>query len=628
LAITLDAVDVAAQSPSAGPAKVDLNSDFVQSTIREAKETLETCNKLIAHNHYFQKSKDGYITNIVWALTIADHVRQQQARVQVCFHRANFVLQRTAEGSFIWGLGKIQEEINWLIEYLQPSNLHPGSVLVSSEIAECFVQSYQEAASEVIPTVSQRLDAVQSFYESSTKDFREEEPFIVCPSPVQYLNLLKCIWLLDQVKSDRGFRLHCEDPFNVAYARSLDRKVTEEAQRFLQGEHPLARVSDDQLLRQDTAAFNVGLWKPIEVPMPGPLEANGGEVLLMRTVLKARDPASVEELRVFGIAEGRLRLARATTKSNHSQYVDITIHEREIDSRKVFLSPVYAMTLDAASSVIWKPATSDQTVQELPFATLRDALKFQALVTAFGVAYTEHVLSEAKKKANIIDGQGKIIGQGGHVQIWMHRSPLAAPSVESTIPGSASGGSRSTGSGAGSGEWTSISKSTWIEAEIRSRNRITTIMSGQGGAFLTEPVPGQIMLLTEVGDSKRVVAIPITEHTRLAPEKCRCSSKKGQDQCREVVVESDKGKIKIKTSRVLTQNEGWNVAVFGQPRHKDSKQVEEESIRYVSLRFQSVDARKGFAESAGKACNIMRNRVDAYHRDLRETRKLTVYNTR
>ena len=70
--------------------------------------------------------------------------------------------------------------------------------------------------------------------------------------------------------------------------------------------------------------------------MLGPLEANGGEVLLMSTVLKARDQASVEELRVFGIAEGRLRLARATTKSNQSQYVDTTVHEREIDSRKAF----------------------------------------------------------------------------------------------------------------------------------------------------------------------------------------------------------------------------------------------------------------------------------------------------
>lgn len=293
--------------------------------------------------------------------------------------------------------------------------------------------------------------------------------------------------------------------------------------------------------------------------MLGPLEANGGEVLLMSTVLKARDQASVEELRVFGIAEGRLRLARATTKSNQSQYVDTTVHEREIDSRKAFLSPIYATTFDAASSIIWKPTTSEQTVQELPFTTLGDALKFQELVTAFGVVYNEHALVGAKKKAGILDGHGKSIAQGGRIQIWMHRSPFAAPSASagstSTSPKSPSYSSDSTltRSSAGSGDPSNTSNSTWTETEFRSRNRITTICSGEGGVFLTEPVPGQVILLTELSDTKRVITVPITSHTRLAPEKCRCSSKNG-GQCQEVVVESAKSKIKIKTSRVQTQN--------------------------------------------------------------------------
>jgi len=524
------------------------------------------------------------------------------------------------------------EETHRLLRRLQDETVveHSRFTLISSDMAERFVQNYRKASSDVNPTVSQRLNAVQSFYESSTKDFKEEEPFIVCPSPVQYLNLLKCIWLLDQVRSDQGLRSYCADPFNAAYARSLDRKVTAEAQRFLQGEHPLACVGDDQLLRQDTAAFNLGFWRPIEVPMPGPLEANGGEVLLMSTVLKARDQASVEELRVFGIAEGRLRLARATTKSNQSQYVDTTtVHEREIDSRKIFLSPIYAMTLDAASSIIWKPTASEQTVQELPFATLGDALKFQEIVTAFGVVYNEHALVGAKKKAGIFDGQGKSIAQGGRIQIWMHRSPFAAPSAgtTSTSPRSPSDSSDSTltRSSAGSGEPSNTSHSTWTETEFRSRNRITTISSGEGGAFLTEPVPGQIILLTEQCDTKCVITIPVTAHTRLAPEKCRCSSKNGLSQCQEVVVESAKSKIKIKTSRVQTANEGWNIAAFGQPTHQDLKRAEEESVKWVSLQFESVAARRTFAEAAEKACNIMRNRVDAYHQDLRKTRNLTLY---
>jgi len=120
-----------------------------------------------------------------------------------------------------------------------------------------------------------------------------------------------------------------------------------------------------------------------------------------------------------------------------------------------------------------------------------------------------------------------------------------------------------------------------------------------------------------------VIAIPITEHTRLAPDKCRCSST--NSQCREVIVESDKSKIKIKTSRVHSHSEGWNIALFGQPGHEDLKQVDEESVKYVSLQFESVLARKGFVEKAEKACNIIRNRVDAYHDDLRGTKKMALF---
>lgn len=619
-----------------GSAKVDLDSDFVQSTIKQANETLENCRKLIAHNEHFKKSKDGYVVNIVWVLTIAEHVRQQQDRIQVCFHRANFILQRTAEDNALRNQELMQEDAradhettHRLLRNLQPANPddreieHSSLTLLSADIAECFVRSYSAVPSNTTPTISQRLDAIRAFYDGSTLTFKAEEPVLTCPPPVQYLNLLKCIWLLDHIKSDAGFSSYCRGPFNAAYVRSLERKVEFEAQRFLHLQNPLERVSDKQLLKQDEAAFNVNFWDPIEVPTPGPLEANGGEVLLMTAALRARDQTSVEEIRVFGVAEGRLRLARATTKSNQPQIVGTTVHEREIDSRKAFLSPLYAMELDAAPSMIWKPTTSDQTVQELSFTTLKDAYRFQELVTAFGVACDEPAFVGARRKTGILDGQGKTIAHKGRVQIWMHRSRSVAAATRPVDPGSPSDGSQMTRSSTGSGAPTNVSSGTWTETEFRSKNQFTTIRSGDGGAFLHEPVPGQIIILTEVDDQKRVVAIPVNEHTRLAPDKCRCSSK--NSQCREVIVESSKSKIKIRTSRVRSLNEGWNIAVFGQPTHQDLTQTEEESVKYVSLQFESVAARKNFAEAAERACNIIRNRVDAYHRDLKETKKTTLY---
>jgi len=495
--------------------------------------------------------------------------------------------------------------------------------LLSPEIANCFARNYLATSADTAPSISERLDAVRSFYDDSTQSFEAEEPTIMCPSPVQYLNLLKCIWLLENVKKDRSFRSYCGDPFNGAYVRSLGRKVNAEAQRFLESERQLQRVGDDELLKQDDAAFNVNFWTVNEMPMVGPLEPNGGEVLLMNAGLKARDAISVEEIRIFGIADGRLRLARATTRSNQSQHENTTIHEREIDSRKVFLSPIYAMTPNAAPSIIWKPTISDHTVQELPFTSLDHARRFQALVTAFGVVCDESAFAGARKKSGILDGQGKIIAQGGRVQIWMHRSPFAAATAATAKARSPSDSSQLTQSSAGSVAPTNTSSGTWTETELKSKNQFTTIRSGEGGAFLTEPVPAQIIILTEVDDQKRVVTIPITEHTQLAPDKCRCSST--NSECLEVIVEGNRSKIKIKTSRVHSHNEGWNIALFGQPDHEDLKQLDEESVKYVSLQFESVKARKSFTAKAEKACNIIRNRVDAYHDDLKRTKRMALF---
>lgn len=65
--------------------------------------------------------------------------------------------------------------------------------------------------------------------------------------------------------------------------------------------------------------------------------------------------------------------------------------------------------------------------------------------------------------------------------------------------------------------------------------------------------------------------------------------------------------------------------MFGQPTHQDLTGAEVESVKWVPLHFASVGARRRFAETAEKVCNIMRNSVDVYHRDLRETRNLTLY---
>lgn len=345
------------------------------------------------------------------------------------------------------------------------------------------------------------------------------------------------------------------------------------------------------------AAFNVDLRKDDQLLSPGLVEANAGEVLLMHTSLRARDADSVEALDIFSIKEGYLRLAQTTATSDQSSIT----HHWQIVCRRVFLSPLYAVTPDKAASIIWKPTTSDDTAQELSFTASTDARKFQAFITAFDVVYDESAFVRARKKTGLFDGQGRNIAQGGHIQIWIHRSPSTKANMMSTNLKSRDDGSEITNSS------TRSVVSTNTSSSMRTGTRFTSVRSEDRIFVLKEPVPGQIIILTEMDEQKRVITIPITEHTQLAPDKCRCNVR--NSNCQEVVVESGKSKIKIRTSQ------GWNVAVFGQPDHEDLNQVDEERVKYVSLQFESVEARRRFEKTMVTVCMVIRNRVDAYQRD-------------
>lgn len=621
----------------------NLDSDFLQSTIKEASDTLASCQKLITQNDHFKKSREGYVVNIIWAMTIKEHIRQQQDRIQVCFHKANFVLQRRGKEEIIQNqrvhLEVTQaghEETQRLLRNIQA---HPGQPMVEKSYTELLSEAVSNRFADSIddtPTIIQRLDAALVFCEAGTQLFEAEPPSLRSPTPAQYLNLLKTIWLIDSITHDAGYRSFCrKDPLNKAWASILENRVRQEARRFLQGDTPLDRVSDEELLRQHESGFDVNLWQEKQVPVPSPLEATGGEVLAMSTPLKTRDQTRVQELRLFRLTENRLRLAIVTSTLSQAQPVVPTVDRNEIDCHKVYLYPIYAMSANAAPSVIWKAAASDYSVQELAFTTLNNAREFQEHVTNFKIRCDLPALVTARKKTGFFDGQGKVFADGGRIQIWMYRNPLS--DVRRSASVNARDESGATASSTGSSSETGGSSGTWTEATLRSNNRWTSVRSGDGGAFLEEPVPSQVIILTETNNLMSATSIRVDEYTTLAPDICRCSAK--NSQCKEVVIVNKKKRLGLRTYTSKSPNEGWNVAVFGysilkQRRgngfkytaaHYCAKELDEEIAKFVSILFDTIEARKHFQERMELACRTIQNQVEAYHKDLRATERTTVY---
>ncbi|KAK5097429.1 hypothetical protein LTS08_006841 [Lithohypha guttulata] len=642
LATTLQGVEDVARSPMAVRDGFKLDSDFLQSTIKEARDTLNSCQKLITQNDHFKKSREGYVVNIIWAVTIKEHVRQQQDRIQVCFHKANFVLQRKGEGRIIQNQEMQLEvtqaghgETHRLLRNIQA---RPGQPMVEKSYTELLSEAVSKrfaASIKDIPTIIQRLDAALVFCEAGTQLFEAEPPSLRSPTPAQYLNLLKTIWLIESVRHDAGYKSFCrKDPFNKAWASILENRVRQEARRFLEGDTPLDRVSDEELLRQHESGFDVNLWQEKQVPVPGPLEATGGEVLAMSTALKTRDQTRVEELRLFRLTENRLRLAIATSTLSQAQQVVTTVEKNEIDCHKVYLYPIYAMSANAAPSIIWKAAASDYSVQELAFTTLNNAREFQEHVINFKIRCDLPALVTARKKTGFF-GQGKVCADGGRIQIWMYRNPLS--DVQRSASVDACNESGATAPSTGSSSETGGTSGTWTEATLRSNNRWTSVRSGDGGAFLEEPVPSQVIILTETNNLMSAMSIRVDEYTALDPDMCHCSAK--NSQCKEVVIVNKKEKLGLRTYTSKSPNEGWNVAVFGHSilkqrkgngfkytaAHYCAKELDEESAKFVSILFDTIEARKHFQERMELACRTIQNQVEAYHKDLRATERTTVY---
>jgi len=60
-----------------------LNLDSVGTAIGDVEGTLQRCTKLLSENQKFERDNEGYIRNIEWNLTVAQHVKNLQTRIIV-----------------------------------------------------------------------------------------------------------------------------------------------------------------------------------------------------------------------------------------------------------------------------------------------------------------------------------------------------------------------------------------------------------------------------------------------------------------------------------------------------------------------------------------------------------------
>lgn len=601
----------AAAIPAIGGTPLQLTTDFVESVTSEAQRTLNSCDHLIQRNPYFKK--DGRaIKNIVWAVSVKEDVEKLQTRVQICFHKVNFVLLRQHENNeqarielFMANnqdsLDVIQSLLQQVAERVGVAVQPENSSLLGDAVRQRFAATQNSRRRLSTSTIPQKIDALLVFYERSTHKFSSQPPSMIMPPTIQYLNLLKCIYLLEDIKRDSEFRCFCQKPMSAAWLRFHANKVDSEARRFLTADGAIQQVPDDELLRQNDEEFVIDLQYLQEVDTLDPLSNNLGEELVMQTTLVPASNTSVEQLFVFRSSINRLRLTKTVSKSTHAHNATTQSYQQELNLQTVFIDPIYAMSPQAQPSIVWRSIRSDTLVHSLHFTTMGDLKDFQRAITNHIVVADQDTLVLGRKKCSFLDGSGKVFSGSGKIQLWSYKDPLN-PVMQS--PRSSQSPS------------TTQSEATFTSKALDGLTQTTVLRGSVNGNELIRPMPYQVVIMSTMSDKQQLVAIRIDQHTRVNPDKCRCSET--NSRCQEVFIDHEKKKLHVTTatSRAANSSSAWNLAVFGRAdhhsHHQDLKHAEEEYVKYVVLKFADVSSKEDFASKLARACHLMLRKHNDY----------------
>ncbi|ERF73016.1 hypothetical protein EPUS_07110 [Endocarpon pusillum Z07020] len=651
LASIRDAVEKAQeQMPSLRSHEWDLST--FQSIVGDFAGTTKQCEDLVLRNSKFERDGLGFVRNISWSLGLAERVRSLRIRVSFHCSKVIFLLkplelkiyadiqQRIIlmHGDLVGRLNEIKGLLLGDVREETGTTRLPLSALPL--VPEYLSEKFKATAMDTRPIepfpLAEGIDAVAFYFEESTRKFRSFAPLMLTPEPTQYLNLMKCVWIIEKIKSHPSFDLACKDILWKTYVHELESKIISETERFATAESPLQAPQPSDILREPEGNFNIWVDFGDADPFPTLTEPDGFEQKIFEAPLPDVSQSRKQDIMVFRLDETRLRLVRVVT-STISKHKEVEGHE--IDAQKVHFVPFYAFPKksDSALSIGWRATGCDQRSQALTFNHISHLHQLQQAITNFGVVHDSEGVAEVRIKESSFMSGIKTIGTSGRVQIWTHRapqSPLRFPLVADTVlshgsspqdsisPSSAQRAISPNGAGhdSTSTEFSSQAPSTdsWAKTYAASENPSSEIQQAGRRALLRYPVSSQIVIfaasMVDGKETTRFISIPVTEITRLSPGNCDCN--KPSKSCLRIVIKCA-NKLDVKIYDTEGHDERWNLAVLRSPEHIDVRQGLEviKGAKFVTLDFESAENREDFTNAFETASQIMQNRVESYWRD-------------
>ncbi|KAF2103717.1 hypothetical protein NA57DRAFT_31033 [Rhizodiscina lignyota] len=419
------------------------NFTSIQEIVGDYRATLLDCRRLLEENQQYRHGGSG-INSIEWNMLLQPKVDRLQQRIQMHNEKITFLLKpleidllcRIHE-DLANRIDAVFREVRMIRGMVVPDPQQGKEQLDSQEAPSLPVppteESMFQAASEIghpelrdsddFP-LSEGSEAFILHFKNATSDF---QPGIFLhersPPPEQYLNLLKCVWILRKLQESPRLR-HVESQSHwPSFIKQLELSLTQECLRFTpQSPNQLTAPSLDTL-----SAERFDIWPAQEIPdILSPSHTDQGMMDELLVVPLAGTSTTSSTLQVLRSGNSRLRIVETAverTSEGRSRTASRPLDLR-LDSTKVM--PLYAKPGigHGVNSLIIR---TESSATQLTFANRKDLLKFQHTVTG----YRPFVLYDRPNcQASLVVSNKKTpIIADAHVQLWIAKEIVGRPST-------------------------------------------------------------------------------------------------------------------------------------------------------------------------------------------------------
>lgn len=507
-------------------------------------------------------------------------------------------------------------------------DLSTSITTIPTDAEQGFDSAYQAGdAPTGTPSLSDLSDAfLLSFYESTYK-FQPGLDLQRKPPNDQYVNLLKCIWLMDKIRTSEELSNAVPDSHWPSYIKELDNQLSRQCARFarhtwegLERPHPL-KITES----------NTRIWSEKRSKDHAPVQVVREESLeeIFRTQVTHGSENEVVGLSVLRRIQHEQETFEAADEfricfalENGAPCLTGDLRPLDFSLKMAILKPTYAVDPDprfGRSLVIETgPTTMSRTSTRLDFRNAKEMTKFQSSLTGYKV-WANKIFHASVKFIYRSGAKGNDIpSQDACLQLWIPRRQEADSGRRlSSGPSSPSDSGVSMASGRRFSSWSrtkslapSMAETMGSTYSVGSTRTVVVQTEGNNPGILhVKPDKPLLVLFTshpETGE-RWMITLEL-DALNVNPKRCDCDRNDiRSQQCLSVAIERDAGKQGeplLGVTRFEADDKShrdWDISrlAFEQRRQTDEARKAWTDLTRLTIKFHDADERRKFS---GERC--------------------------